>query len=217
MISRLGGNVRRRKLIVFDVDSTLVDAEIINELAKVAGVGEEVAGITSLAMRGEIDFGEALRKRVRLLRGLPETEIVRVAKRIPIMPGARHLLKEARSKGYKVIAITGSFMNVVHKVDEKLNLDHIVANELVIKDGVVTGEVRGPLTEQNAKLRVLEQIAKSEGVSLQDCIVVGDGANDLGMFEKVGLSIAFNADPVLKNVADVVIDQKDLELLIPLL
>jgi len=209
--------VRRRKLIVFDIDSTLVDAEIINELAEVAGVGEEVAGITSLAMKGEIDFGEALRKRVRLLRGLPETEVSKVAKRIPIMPGAERLLKEARSQGYKVIAITGSFVNVVHKVNEKLNLDLIVANELVIKDGVVTGEVRGPLTEQNAKARVLKQIAKSEGVSLQDCIVVGDGANDLDVFKEAGFSIAFNADPVLKDVADVVIDQKDLGLLIPLL
>lgn len=217
MSSRLGGNVRRRKLIVFDVDSTLVDAEIIDELAEVAGVGEEVARITSLAMKGEIDFGEALRKRVRLLRGLPKTEVIKVAKRIPIMPGAERLLKEAKSKGYKTIAITGSFMTVVHKVNEKLNLDHAVANELVIKDGVVTGQVRGPLTEQNAKVRVLEQIAKSEGVSLQDCIVVGDGANDLDMFMKAGFSIAFNADPVLKDVADVVIDQKDLGLLIPLL
>jgi len=213
----LGGNVRQRKLIVFDVDSTLVDAEIIDELAKVAGVGEEVARITNLAMKGEIDFGESLRKRVRLLRGLPETEVIKVAKSIPIMPGAERLLEEAKSRGYKTIAITGSFMTVVHNVNEKLNLDHIVANELVIKDGVVTGEVRGPLTEQNAKVRVLEQIAKSEGISLQDCIVVGDGANDLGAFKKAGLSIAFNADPVLKDVADVVIDQKNLELLIPLL
>jgi len=199
------------------VDGTLVDAEIIDELAEVAGVGEEVARITSLTMKGEIDFGDALRKRVRLLRGLPESEVIKVAKSIPIMPGAERLLEEAKSRGYKTIAITGSFMTVVHKVNEKLNLDHIVANELVIKDGVVTGEVRGPLTEQNAKARVLKQIAKSEGVSLQDCIVVGDGANDLDVFKEVGLSIAFNADPVLKDVADVVVDQKDLGLLIPLL
>jgi len=213
----LGGKVRRRKLIIFDVDSTLVDAEIIDELAEVAGVGKEVAKITNMAMKGEIDFGKALRERVQLLRGLPEIEVIKVAEHVPIMPGAERLLREAKSKGYTVVAVTGSFMIVVNTVNEKLNLDHIVANELVIKDGLVTGEVKGPLTEQNAKVHVLEQIAKSEGMSLQDCIVVGDGANDVAMFEKAGLSIAFNADPVLKSVADVIIDQKDLGLLIPLL
>ncbi|MDI6858951.1 MAG: phosphoserine phosphatase SerB [Methanocellales archaeon] len=204
-------------LIVFDMDNTLVDAEIIDELAKAAGVGGEVAAITRKAMQGEIDFGTALRDRVRLLKNLPETDVIKIAESAPIMRGAEQLIKEAKSMGYRTAMISGSFMVVAQKVGEKLGLDRVVANELVIENGVVTGEVTGPLMERNSKELVLAEIVKSEGLEAKDCVVVGDGANDLHMFKDAGLSIAFSPNPVLRDIADVVITQKNLATIIPLL
>lgn len=205
------------KLILFDMDSTLVDVEIIDELAKLAGVGDEVAEITRKSIRGEIDFEEALKTRVQLLRGLPEIEVERVAEKTPMMRGAKRLINEAKSRGYKTAMVTGSFMSAARIIGKKLDLDHIVANELVVKNGVLTGEVRGPLMTLDSKERTLVQMAASMSISLKNCVVVGDGANDRGMFNRAGLSIAFNADSILKDVADIVIASKNLELIIPLL
>ncbi len=205
------------KLIVFDMDSTLVDVEIIDELAKAAGVGDEVARITRKAIRGEIDFEEALKVRVQLLQGLPEADIKRIAKKAPIMRGAKRLIGEVKSRGYKTAMITGSFMTAAEIIGKKLDLDYVISNELAVKDGVLTGEVKGPLMTLGSKERALVQIATSEGIPLKNCVVVGDGANDLDMFKSAGLSIAFNANSVLRDVADIVITQKNLELIIPLL
>ncbi len=204
-------------LIVFDMDNTLVDVEIIDELAKAAGVGEEVSAITKKAMQGEIDFGTSLIERVKLLKNLPEKEVIKIADSIPIMKGAERLIKEAKSRGYKTAMISGSFMIFAEMVGEKLGIDHVVANKLIIKDGVLTGEVTGPLMKQDSKESVLAEIAKSEGLELRDCVAVGDGANDLYMFKNAGLSIAFGQNPVLSDIADVVITQKDQELIIPVL
>lgn len=208
---------KNAKLIALDMDSTLVDVEIIDELAKVAGVGNEVAKITRKATRGEIDFEEALKYRVQLLRGLSEMDVRRVAKEAPIMEGAKRLISEAKSRGYKTVMITGSFMTVAEIIGKKLDLDYIISNELVVKNGVLTGEVRGALMTLDSKERALVQIATSEGIPLKNCVVVGDGANDLDMFKSAGLSIAFNANSILKDVADIVITQKNLGLIIPLL
>ena len=128
-------------LIVFDMDNTLVDIELIDELAKAAGAGEEVAAITRRTMQGEIDFGTALIERVRLLKNLPEKEVIKIADSIPIMKGAERLIKVAKSMGYKTAMISGSFMIFAKRVGDKLGIDHVVANELTIEDGVVTGEV----------------------------------------------------------------------------
>lgn len=204
-------------LIVFDMDNTLVDVEIIDEIAKAAGVGEEVAAITRKAMQGEIDFKTALIERVQLLKNLPEKDVIKIADSIPIMKGADRLIKEAKSMGYKTAMISGSFMIFAKKVGDKLGIDHVVANELVIKDGVVAGEVTGPLMKQDSKEFVLTEIVKSEGLELKDCVVVGDGANDIHMFKNAGLSIAFGQNQALSDIADVVITQKDQELIIPLL
>ncbi len=205
------------KLIAFDMDSTLVDVEIIDELAKVAGVDDEVAKITRKAIRGEIDFEGALKDRVRLLQGLSEVDVRGVAKEAPMMKGAKRLISEAKARGYKTAMITGSFMIVAEIIGKKLDLDYIVSNELVIRNGVLTGEVRGTLMAMDSKERALMQIAASEGISLKNCVVVGDGANDLDMFKSAGFSIAFNANSILKDVADIVITQKNLGLIIPLL
>jgi phosphoserine phosphatase len=199
------------------MDSTLIDMEIINELAKVAGVGEKVEDITTKAMQGKIDFERALKDRVRLLRGLPEREVKRVAETAPLIRGAKRLIKEAKSRGYKTALVTGSFMTVAKIIGEKLNLDYVIANELGVKDGRLIGDVKGPLLTLDSKEQVLVQIAALEGVPLKNCVVVGDGANDMGMFKRAGLSIAFNANSVLKDVADITITQKNLELIIPLL
>ncbi len=204
-------------LIVFDMDNTLVDVEIIDELAKAAGVGEKVVEITRKAMQGEVDFGTALVERVQLLKNLPEKDVIKIADSIPIMKGAERLIKEAKSIGYKTAIISGSFMIFAQKVGERLGIDHIVANKLVIKDGVLTGEVTGPLMKQESKEFVLSEIVKSEGLEFKDCVVVGDGANDIHMFKNAGLSIAFGHNPVLRDIADVVITQKDQEIIIPLL
>ncbi len=203
-------------LIVFDMDGTLVDAETIDELAKAANVGDLVVTLTKRAMRGEIDFEEALRKRVKLLKGLTVEEVNRIALNIPLMNGATELIHELK-KEYKVAMVSGGFTIVANEVARKLGIDYTVANELIEANGVLTGEVAGPLVQQNSKMRALEEIAQQEGVRAKDCIVIGDGANDISMFKAAGFSIAFNANPILYDIADVIITKKDLSLILPIL
>ncbi|MDD1721110.1 MAG: phosphoserine phosphatase SerB [Euryarchaeota archaeon] len=198
------------------MDGTLVDAETIDELAKAANVGDLVASLTKRAMRGEIDFEDALRERVRLLKGLKVEEVNRVALNIPLMKGATELIKELK-KEYKVAMVSGGFTIVATEVARKLGVDYTVANELITKNGFLTGEVVGPLVRQNSKSGALQEIARQEGIHTEDCIVIGDGANDISMFEAAGFSIAFNANPILYDIADVIITKKDLTLVLPIL
>jgi phosphoserine phosphatase len=202
-------------LIVFDMDGTLIDGETIDELAKAANVGDLVVALTKRAMRGEMDFEEALRERVKLLKGLKVAEVNKVALDIPLMKGAKELIRELK-KEYKIAMVSGGFTIVARRVAQELEIDCLIANELIIKDGVLTGEVVGPLVRQNSKKEALEAIAKREGIRPEDCIVIGDGANDISMFEAAGFSIAFNASPVLYDIADIIIMKKDLTLILPI-
>lgn len=215
------GNVRDsfngKKLVVFDMDGTLIDAETIDELAKMAGAYEAVAKLTRSAMDGEIDFGTSLKNRAKLLKGLSKAEVSRMADRIPLMNGAVEIVAELAKSGYKTALVTGGFTIIADKVASKLGIDYVVANELVFNEGTATGEVRGPLMEQNSKGEAVEQLLKKENLASENCLVVGDGSNDLSMFEKAGLRVAFNASSIVKSAADIVIDQKDLRPLITII
>lgn len=198
------------------MDGTLIDGEAIDELAKAAQVEDLVVALTRRAMRGEMDFEEALRERVKLLKGLPVTEVDRVATSIPLMKGAKDIIRELK-KEYKIAMVSGGFTIVARRVAQELGIDCYVANELITENGVLTGGVHGPLVHNNSKKKALEVIAEREGIGLEDCIVIGDGANDISMFEAAGFSIAFNASPILYDVADVIITKKDLSLILPVL
>jgi len=189
---------RNRRLVAFDMDSTLIRAEVIDELAKEAGVGDKVAAITEAAMRGEMDFKESFRRRLRLLRGLPEEALERVAARIPMTEGAERLILNLKSFGYKIAIISGGFTWFGRKLQQRLGIDYLYANELEMKDGAVTGEVAGQVVDAARKAEILREIAERENISLQQVIAVGDGANDLPMLNLAGLGIAFHAKPVVK-------------------
>jgi len=199
------------------MDSTVIDAEGIIELARARGVGDYVAEVTARAMNGELDFEDALKERVKLLKGLPTKKALDVAENIPLMPGAEKLMKELKSLGFRTVLISGGFTIIANNVAKKLKFDGVYANELVINDGVLTGDVRGPLTRQSSKKEVLEEICKDLNISPRDCIAVGDGSNDLCWKGIVGTFIAFNAKPIVQIAADVVVDGKNMESLIPVI
>ncbi len=192
---------RNRRLVVFDMDSTLIQVEVIDELAKEAGVGERVARITAAAMRGELDFPSAFRERVRLLKGLPVAALERVAARIPMMDGAERLISTLRALGYKTGILSGGFSYFGERLRQRLSIDYLYANELEIRDGAVTGEVSSEIVDGQVKARRLREIAEREGIGLEQCIAVGDGANDLPMIGLAGLGIAFHAKPVVRQNA----------------
>ncbi|WP_321419718.1 phosphoserine phosphatase SerB [uncultured Methanomethylovorans sp.] len=205
------------KLIVFDMDSTLIDAETIDELAKAAGVGQEVSAITERAMKGEIDFSQALTERVKLLKGLALEDATTALDKMPLMPGAKELINFVKSVGYTTAMVSGGFTLSSERVGKLLGIDHIVSNELIVEDGIITGEVVGSLTAQNSKELVLEEIAAQHGIAPEDCIVVGDGANDICIFKRARYAIAFNSKPVLRQHADIVIIEKNLKAVIPVI
>ena len=192
---------RNRRLVAFDMDSTLIAAEVIDELAKAAGVGDKVAAITETAMRGEIDFKESLRRRLRLLKGLPAGTLETVADRIPLNDGAERLITNLKRFGYKIAIISGGFTYFGKRLKERLGIDYVFANELEIVDGKLTGEVVGEIVDAAKKAEVLRMIAEKEALSLQQVIAVGDGANDLPMLGIAGLGIAYHAKPVVKKGA----------------
>ncbi len=192
---------RNRRLVAFDMDSTLIEAEVIDELAKRAGVGEQVAAITEQAMRGELDFAESFRRRVALLKGLDEAVLEEIAATLPMTEGAEHLVSTLRSLGYKTAILSGGFNYFGAHLQQKLGIDYMYANRLEIDNGQVTGEVSGEIVDGDRKAALLKEIAAREGIDLQQVIAVGDGANDLPMLRIAGLGIAFRAKPLVKQSA----------------
>ncbi len=193
---------RNRRVVALDMDSTLLQAEVIDELAKEAGAGEKVSAITEAAMRGEIDFDESLRQRVASLAGLPESVLPVVAARLQLTEGAELLLTTLRRFGYRTAIISGGFTYFGNYLQQRLAVDRVYANELEIIDGRLTGKVVGPIVNAQRKASLLEQLANEEGVDRKQTIAIGDGANDLPMLARAGLGIAFHAKPVVRQAAE---------------
>ena len=189
---------RHRRLVVFDMDSTLIDAEVIDELAIEAGVGEAVSSITARAMAGEIDFQTSFKERVGLLKGLDANVLDKVAARLQLTEGAEYLITTLKSLGYKTAILSGGFTYFAEGIRQRLGIDYMYANELDIKDGVVSGEVSGQIVDGPRKAELLRQLAEEEGICLEQTVAVGDGANDLPMLGIAGLGIAFRAKPLVK-------------------
>jgi len=194
---------RNRRLILFDMDSTLIQCEVIDELAKKANVGKQVAEITEAAMRGELDFKESFKRRMRLLKGMDENVLQEIAEGLPVTEGAPRLIANLKRLGYKVGILSGGFTYFARFLQKKLGIDYVHANELDFKDGKLTGEVKGEIVDGNRKAELLQEIAKKEGLSLKQVIAVGDGANDIPMLKLAGLGVAFHAKPKVKEQAKV--------------
>jgi len=201
-VERAGLARRSKRLIVFDVDSTLVQGEVIEMLAARAGAEAEVRAVTEAAMRGELDFAESLRRRVAVLAGLPETVLADVAAELELTPGARTTIRTLKRLGFRCGVVSGGFTRVISGLVDDLGLDFCAANELEVVDGRLTGQVVGEIVDRPGKAVALRRFAETFGVPLEQCVAVGDGANDIDMLSTAGLGIAFNAKPALREVAD---------------
>ena len=197
------------KLVVFDLDNVLIDTETIDEIAKIKGIEEEISDITLQAMQGKIPFETSIRQRVKKLEGISTSDIDEAMDKISLNPGAVETATELKKQGYKIAIITGSFDVIALKVKELINADYAFYNTLEVDDGKLTGEVSGPLITQN-KVDVLRQLVDEIGITLDECATIGDGANDLEMIKNAKIGIAYNAKPILKENADVQINEKDL-------
>jgi phosphoserine phosphatase len=211
----VSAEVRRKRLLIADMDSTMIEQECIDELGHVAGVGEEIAGITRRAMRGELDFAAALRARVSLLKGLPASVIDEVLKtRITYMPGGKTLIATMTKHGAHAALVSGGFVQFTARVAAHLGFHDNAANTLIIKQGKLTGEVADPILGQAAKVEALQTLAASKGLSPQDAIAVGDGANDVAMLMEAGLGVALHAKPHVQQSSLIRINHGDLTALL---
>ena len=193
---------KQKQVVIFDCDSTIIQGEIIDELAKVAGVGETVKEMTIKAMNGEMSYTEAVKKRVSLLKGLTVEQLEILSKGIHLTPGAEELIATLNRMGYKVGVISGGFSFFTDYLKKRLNLDYVFANELAVENGVVTGEIKGGIVDAKRKGEILQKIAETEGISVDQIVAVGDGANDRFMLENAGLAIAFSPKEILKEYSD---------------
>jgi phosphoserine phosphatase len=192
---------RSRRLVAFDMDSTLIQGEVIDELARLAGTGAQVRAITEAAMRGDLDFETSFRRRVQLLRGLSATTLTRVIDTIPLTDGAERLVEVLRRLGYRTAILSGGFSFFGRALQARLGIDDLFANTLDVQDGVVTGRVVSPIVDGARKAALLRQLARDSGLSLEQCIAIGDGANDLPMLQIAGLGVAFHAKPLVRQGA----------------
>jgi len=206
-----------KRLVQLDVDSTFIQQEAIELLAEKAGVLDEVARITELAMRGELDFENSLRARVALLKGLPESVITQVQGEISLTDGAEDLVKNLHALGHSAALVSGGFINIIEPLIQRLSINYYKANTLEIVDGVLTGGLMGPIIDRQAKADALKEFSKASGVAMENTVAIGDGANDLGMMAIAGLSIAFNAKPVVVEAADIAINEPSLKTVIGLI
>ncbi len=202
------------KLAVFDFDSTLMDGETLEIIAREIGIDKEVKEITDRAMRGELDFFESLQYRVSLLKGMPVKTVNEICSNLPVIKGAEETIKELKKRGFTVVCFSGGFKNATVPFMEKYGLDCEFSNILHEKDGVLTGLVGGEMMFNNSKGEMLKRLQKITGTSPADTITTGDGANDLSMFKFAGTKIAFCAKPVLEQQADIIIKEKDLTLIL---
>ncbi|OGP91805.1 MAG: phosphoserine phosphatase SerB [Deltaproteobacteria bacterium RBG_16_47_11] len=193
---------KRKKVIVFDMDSTIVDGEIIDEMAKLARVGRKVAAITEKGMRGEIDFSESLRYRVSLLKGLKVKSLESVAKTLRLTKGSGELIAALKEMGFKVALISGGFTYFTDILKRRMGFDYAFGNELEVQKGALTGRIIGEIVDARRKAEIMDEICKKEGITHDEVVAVGDGSNDRIMLANAGLGIAFNAKEILKKVAD---------------
>ena len=201
---------KSKKLIVFDMDSTLIQSEIIDELAQIAGVGEKVKILTSKAMNGEIDYKKALRERVALLKGLKGSVVKELAKKMTLTPGAEELIQILKLLNYKIAIISGGFNIFTNALKKKLGIEYAFSNKLVIEDGILTGELEEPIIDAKEKGNIISWLATAENISKNEIVAVGDGATDRYMFTASGLGIGFNPKEVLKQYSDGVISDKNI-------
>ena len=199
-----------KHLVQLDVDSTFIQQEAIELLAAKAGVLDEVARITESAMRGELDFAESLIARVSLLKGLPETVFDQVRKEISLTPGAAELVELLHQKGHCISLVSGGFVNIMQPIVDELKIDYFIANTLEVIDGHLTGKVLGEIVDRAAKAIALKEFAAQAGVDIANTVAIGDGANDLDMMAIAGISIAFNAKPIVAAAADYSINEPSL-------
>ena len=196
------------KLVVFDLDNVIINGEGIDEIGKLVNVEDQIAAITEQAMQGELDFETSIKQRVKLLEGASIKDIEALAEKMPLMAGAESI-KSLKDNGFDVAIISGGFDVFTNTIKNKLNVDNIFTNSLVVEDGLLTGEVLGPLVT-GSKLDVLSKFIEDAGYTLDECVAVGDGANDISMIESAKYGIAFNAKPSVKEIADIIVETRNL-------
>jgi len=216
-VQRAGLARKAKRLVVMDVDSTLIQDEVIELIAAQAGCAEQVAAITDAAMRGELDFEQSLRARVSLLAGLPEPALDEVRRAVRLAPGARTLVRILKRLGYRIALVSGGFTQVTDALAADLGFDYALANTLEIVDGRLTGQLVGPVVDRAAKAAALERFARDSGVPISATVAIGDGANDLDMLGRAGLGIAFNAKPIVRQAADASVNVPYLDTILYLL
>jgi len=216
-VQRAGLERRAMRLIVMDVDSTLIQDEVIDLLADRAGCAAEVAKVTEAAMRGDLDFAASLRERVALLAGLDATVLDSVRASLRLTPGARTLIRTLKRLGYKCGIVSGGFATVIQPLADDLGIDYVAANTLEVEAGKLTGRVLDPIIDRDGKTEALRRFAAAAGVPLSQTVAVGDGANDLGMIGAAGLGVAFNAKPVVRDAADTAVNVPYLDTVLYLL